>query len=437
MSIFKWIDECSKEEKSTTTFLNYYYPGRENVRPTATMQCWKDLDSHFCSSTYWQRTWIVQEVIMGPRLKIQHGQWTTNWDGLTFLEWGLSLFPNNPLIRKIENSVTFKLQEQRRLRVLGFGGSFESLLNLTKTSLCGDPRDAVYSLLNIARDCTMSADYSKSLSEVYETTLVAIKMSPETVIPLSQLLQECIGERISIPLWILRKDADKVRRIRIRTEPTFRVPCTIGSFARCEYVGQPWKDNPAIQTWRASRVRGFVRMTDLELSRRLIQMATKHEKWAQSHEQSGGHGKTSKSLASESNQQVEKDMLRRVKAASNGDSWAPECIKALRNFFVFMTEVGTVGLAPRSAKAGDYVCSFEGSKSTALVHNGDLYSPYTIRLPKNGETYGMIVSETRHWIWDIFPKSHDGYRLGHDECFVKLDLASLQTLTQPGRPVME
>lgn len=165
---------------------------------------------------------------------------------------------------------------------------------MTKLSLCSDPRDTVYSLINIARDCSVVADYTKTLSEVYQNVMMSMKMSPESIIPYSELLQECMGQRFSIRRQEPKQPGQ--RRTTIQRMPALKVRCYLS--LRCRYVGQPWDDYPQSRGWAdvLKILRTYSKITELDITKALTKMATKHEKWVNCNDQSESQAIISESL---------------------------------------------------------------------------------------------------------------------------------------------
>jgi hypothetical protein len=89
----------------------------------------------------------------------------TEWDHLANL---YPILPND-----LQRSVAFQFVLQRMARD-GLSCFLKDLLETCKDSLCLDPRDKVYGLLGLADDCqegNLTADYSKSLFDVYEDVI--------------------------------------------------------------------------------------------------------------------------------------------------------------------------------------------------------------------------------------------------------------------------
>jgi len=219
--------------------------------------------------------------------------------------------------------------------------------------------------------------------------------------------------------------------------PTLTVRCC-RSIHPCRYVGQPWNDDPQSQDWAdvVEKLRTFRNITEMDLSRALTRMATNHEKWVNSNNQFGSQAISSEPLQPRFKEEgMEKYGPRTGEASFNdGSAWTPEAVKILQNYSVFAASfTGEVGLAPKSAKVGDYICSFEGSNVWAFLCK-QTAGYNTLRLPEEGEIFGMIVLKTMHSYMSIVRGSWDAHN-GDQQSFVRIDLASLQSLTQPDRPV--
>ena len=121
-----------------------------------------DIIRDICGNSYWTRLWIVQEIGLARSLRICWGRDHIEWDDFASL---CPVLPND-----LQKSVAFQLVLQRQARD-GLSCFLKDLLDTCKGSLCLDPRDKVYGLLGLADDCregSLTADYSKSLFDVYE-----------------------------------------------------------------------------------------------------------------------------------------------------------------------------------------------------------------------------------------------------------------------------
>lgn len=128
------------------------------------------------------------------------------------------------------------------------------------------------------------------------------------------------------------------------------------------------------------------------------------------------------------------DQERGEASTNEGSAWTPEAMKILQNYSVFATSFAEeIGLAPKSAKVDDYICSFEGSNVWGLCEQTAPDKPLRLRLPRERETFGMISKKPKHYFMSIVPGRENAHRRDQHS-FVWIDVASLQSLTRPDRP---
>ncbi|KAH6664929.1 heterokaryon incompatibility protein-domain-containing protein, partial [Halenospora varia] len=160
--LFDWINIYGHEEWSLQTYKREYHPSPDNLH------LWHDL-ARLGTLSYWRRTWIVQEIVLAGNISLQYGNNKATWTGIEYLERGLSLNDTRSLPRHVEDGPIMRLQHQHKLHHSNppVHSSLEALLEATKTSLCGDPRDRVFALVGIAAHNRIKPDYSKTLDEIF------------------------------------------------------------------------------------------------------------------------------------------------------------------------------------------------------------------------------------------------------------------------------
>jgi hypothetical protein len=128
---------------------------------------------------YWERTWIIQEVLLAKQIEIMCGSKTAPWESFLlcadYLYQGpMSNVGDPPTAR---SSMPGRLNQQRMNRKnrkrLGRSASLrlETLLQEYPDTKCADLRDRIYALLSLAdnrpRDSGLVPDYSKDPFELY------------------------------------------------------------------------------------------------------------------------------------------------------------------------------------------------------------------------------------------------------------------------------
>jgi len=136
---------------------------------------------------YWQRLWIVQEIILAVKITLLFDKVSADWHNVHKLRIMLSseYFPNKfellpgSTFTTTQRSDLLSCQAFRLGRhqsaILGyFQNNLEHLIESFQESLCSDPRDKVYGLLGLADDCQegqLEVDYSRTLFEVYSNVI--------------------------------------------------------------------------------------------------------------------------------------------------------------------------------------------------------------------------------------------------------------------------
>lgn len=120
------------------------------------------LRSTFCNREYWQRVWIVQEVVLANNITMYCGNKQLLWSCIERL---LSLVPHTytDLVRPFRPLRTLS-------KVRGYGGQYAVpyLQVLLTTCRCSDQRDYVYALLGLSIfTVSILPDYTKAVSEVF------------------------------------------------------------------------------------------------------------------------------------------------------------------------------------------------------------------------------------------------------------------------------
>src|SRR3569833_1032082 len=137
-----------------------------------------------CELPYWNRLWIVQEVLLAKEIRIcfgDDGNTTVSWDMLAGACSCLDQIPKSWVfdcgigesITRIKESVPFRLARQRADGTQGW--PLHELLKVTQASLCENPRDKIFGLLGIANDANINdleIDYSKSMHNTCQDTIL-------------------------------------------------------------------------------------------------------------------------------------------------------------------------------------------------------------------------------------------------------------------------
>lgn len=330
-----------------------------------------------CSLDYWHRVWIVQEVVLAQSIKLYLLELRENWSGLAvifdYLSHHFEPGTTPKLIPQILASLPVELHRQRSKSAKARGCSLESLIQSTQRSVCTDPRDKIFALLALAKDCAnneIQADYSKSVSELY-FDVIRFYISQErdsTILLFSQLLQRTF----SVPILTVQEAS--------------YIPSTITVWgtrsSQLLYVGQPWVVDPPGE-WRGVRHVPQSRFAIL-----MDQVQTKIDKQDQSKFlHSFGEVRAERlqgEALSQWHSQVRKwqhwreyresiqgliayfaprttyRLLKSEQQKAKLKEWKTNFIKAFEGHFIMVDSDGKVGLVPENAQFGDSVVTFEG-----------------------------------------------------------------------------
>jgi Heterokaryon incompatibility protein (HET) len=131
---------------------------------------------------YWTRMWIIQELGLADKITLQCGGQSVDWGSIVSLQSERYIDASIEVeMNEIQKSHAVRLfrqwSNQKRddsptawQSYHGHGESLQGLLETFRDSKCSDPRDKIFALLGLAKDCQndeILPDYSKSIIEVY------------------------------------------------------------------------------------------------------------------------------------------------------------------------------------------------------------------------------------------------------------------------------
>jgi hypothetical protein len=290
------------------------------------------------SSTYWTRTWIIQEVVMAPSLILHFGQYTFAWDRLIYM-WNLLPFPRiisgDDLPRRIDI--------ERKKRARGLQSTLFELFQLSQNSECYNPRDRIYSLLGLVENAPIIADYSMPVADVYKNLLA---------LPEVQFLAPEIA----------------ARRHNLREEETQLVfksflhdlHLTVESQARtCVYSGQPWTEKGALEKFIAHLAHRTEQHGDLtfqlDIRSAIVGMSGRYK------------DSVPRFLRSRFMKALKDGESATVDPKALPERWGPQTQDLLREYSLFIDDWGTIGLSQRTIKVGDLACQLGDSDLVVFV----------------------------------------------------------------------
>lgn len=152
---------------------------------------------NLCRRSYWQRLWIIQEVLVARNAIVQCGHEVLKWEDFTkfkdhFTFSGLKT-PRDDNFNDLHGTLASSLERYRNRYQLGLC-SLRSLLLEFSTSKCSDERDMIYGLVGLANDASsLCIDYTKSAFDVFADVILLEKYKDcNTVIAFSQFLQRLL-----------------------------------------------------------------------------------------------------------------------------------------------------------------------------------------------------------------------------------------------------
>lgn len=149
-----------------------------------------DTRNHFialCSRPYWDRLWIIQEVVLASKLEVHCGSFNISWDAFSTVT-----YENSEALDEIRHSGATsicrqKLAIRRKSQVLETSISLLNLMEIHIHAQCADVRDKIYGLHSFAPECCRRAipvEYSCSAYKLCGRLLIH-EMLQHTTIPKS------------------------------------------------------------------------------------------------------------------------------------------------------------------------------------------------------------------------------------------------------------
>lgn len=157
---------------------------------------------------YWQRLWIIQELLLAKEARFQCGAQHICWEDLanldTAMETNVSYFQAedeyaNPAMY---DALPFRLMRLRR-HYNGRRIPLWDLLSGFSASQCVDVRDKIYGLAGLTAELAdLDIDYSKSTTTIYMDVIHLLRYSNTAagrIVDISQRLQEHLNGQVTTP----------------------------------------------------------------------------------------------------------------------------------------------------------------------------------------------------------------------------------------------
>ena len=133
---------------------------------SAVITSWLDVLREVAISSYFQRTWIIQEMLLAPRLVLMLG---TEIVDVPSLAEAIMSKPHR-LVNPSCNTLLLLCKVQQR------DLTFEQAMGLSRSSICEDPRDKVYAMLGVCHEFKhLPVDYNISVKELFIETLLHLR----------------------------------------------------------------------------------------------------------------------------------------------------------------------------------------------------------------------------------------------------------------------
>ncbi len=139
---------------------------------------WKDINALF-QREWFRRVWIIQEVVLGDKVKLLCGKWTVDWDDIfealkiskeAIEEKCCSASGLKSLIRATDHTqALWMIRQTYHHGVLGQKQDIFSLLELSAHARATRERDRLFALLGLASDTSgevFNPDYDSPLETV-------------------------------------------------------------------------------------------------------------------------------------------------------------------------------------------------------------------------------------------------------------------------------
>jgi hypothetical protein len=140
---------------------------------------WQALRS-LCCRSYWDRLWIIQEVLLASDLRVQFGSLSFQWEELSdvfhYLRHNLTGSCSPDVKLDLVKSVPFRLEMRRKKRqmaILEMNNDdlipLLDVVDLFEGSKCFDERDKIFGLRSLSPSCcrdTVQTDYSMTNEDV-------------------------------------------------------------------------------------------------------------------------------------------------------------------------------------------------------------------------------------------------------------------------------
>jgi hypothetical protein len=181
------------------------------------LRAWEALRKFF-ARPYWERSWILQEVVFAKQVHLLCGSEAISWQALSVaqLAWVQLHYPgsHNPIgseelrmVRLSNYNVATTISDRRVGRMINAAEpTAVKLIRFTAKSKATDPRDKIYSLLGFdeIRLLDLKPDYDKAVEILYAEVVKAILQGERRLDILSQagIGWSSLQPALDLPSWV-------------------------------------------------------------------------------------------------------------------------------------------------------------------------------------------------------------------------------------------
>jgi hypothetical protein len=208
----------AQEDESLATAESIFQQGRFDL----TSPSWIALGNLF-RRPWFQRIWVIQEVVMGRDPVFICGDRAIEWDLMHYITTRLfqhsldNLFTYNPddPIRPLPGpdgvGRLMAINEVRAMKQGGESENFQDTLIGMYSFKCSNPRDKIYGLLGIATDTgdvILDPDYGASVEEVFTRTARYLLQRDDSIVILHHAGIGNTRKYESLPSWVPQWEGD-------------------------------------------------------------------------------------------------------------------------------------------------------------------------------------------------------------------------------------
>ncbi|MCJ1403907.1 hypothetical protein MMC11_007130 [Xylographa trunciseda] len=190
--VLVWLGRAFQDSDLVMDFIR---TGSSSESPDYELKVVRKAVQYWANRDYWFRTWIIQEFLLAKDIRLLCGEEIVDWSHIE----RFCRTADDENIRSCwsgcEKSRPFSLFRQR-IRGLHGDTSLTQLLINNQTSHCMDPRDKVYSMINLASDCTpdhsLKVNYFNDSRALFCEVMSFCRNPPQEVFRFGEILRRLL-----------------------------------------------------------------------------------------------------------------------------------------------------------------------------------------------------------------------------------------------------